>query len=193
MLALYLSVIEDNEHRCIFEDVYRSYRKQMFFLARSIVGNDSDAEDVVHDVFLSIAKKHMSKISKFKSKSDIRNYLLKATKNTSLNYIRQKTRNRISWDEVNENELIGVSDLSEETFIDNICNRMEYDKVVEAVLSLDEIYRDVLYYHFVMELSTSEVASLLERKVNTVKQQLIRGRKLLLMTLSKGADQNDKG
>lgn len=64
MLALYMSFIDDEAHRRLFEEIYLNYRKQMLLVARSVLGNDSDAEDIVHDVFLKIAKKHMARISK---------------------------------------------------------------------------------------------------------------------------------
>ncbi len=57
MLALYMSFIDDESHRRLFEKIYIEYRDPMFFMARSVLGNDSDAEDIVHDVFLRIAKK----------------------------------------------------------------------------------------------------------------------------------------
>ena len=60
MLAFYMSFIDDESHRRLFEEIYINYRKQMFLVARSVLGNDSDAEDIVHDVFLKIAKKHMA-------------------------------------------------------------------------------------------------------------------------------------
>lgn len=56
MLALYMSFIDDEAHRRLFEEIYLNYRKQMLLVARSVLGNDSDAEDIVHDVFLKIAK-----------------------------------------------------------------------------------------------------------------------------------------
>ena len=61
MLALYMSFIDDESHRRLFEKIYIEYRDPMFFMARSVLGNDSDAEDIVHDVFLKIAKKHMAR------------------------------------------------------------------------------------------------------------------------------------
>ena len=51
MLALYMSFIDDESHRRLFEKIYIEYRDPMFFMARSVLGNDSDAEDIVHDVF----------------------------------------------------------------------------------------------------------------------------------------------
>ena len=56
MLALYMSFIDDESQRRLFEEIYLNYRKQMLLVARSVLGSDTDAEDVVHDVFLKIAK-----------------------------------------------------------------------------------------------------------------------------------------
>ena len=49
----------------------------------TVLKNDSDAEDIVHDVFLRIATKYMAKISTIENETDLRNYLLKATKNAA--------------------------------------------------------------------------------------------------------------
>lgn len=59
MLALYMSFIDDESQRRLFEEIYLNYRKQMLLVARSVLGSDTDAEDVVHDVFLKIAKIHV--------------------------------------------------------------------------------------------------------------------------------------
>ncbi len=56
MLLIYMSFIDDESHRRLFEEIYLSYRKQMFLVARTVLKNDSDAEDIVHDVFLRIAE-----------------------------------------------------------------------------------------------------------------------------------------
>ena len=61
MLLIYMSFIDDESRRRLFEEIYFSYRKQMFLVARTVLKNDSDAEDIVHDVFLRIAKKYMAK------------------------------------------------------------------------------------------------------------------------------------
>lgn len=66
MLALYMSFTDDESYRRLFEEIYINYRKQMFLAARSVLGSDSDAEDIVHDVFLKIAKKHMQGSARLK-------------------------------------------------------------------------------------------------------------------------------
>lgn len=185
MLTLYLSLIDETNNKSKFEEIYLSYRKQMLALAVSILHNEEDAEDVVHNVFLCIATKHMSFVSSIENSTDLRNYLLKATKNTALNEIKKKSRTNIPLDTVidynNEKPLV----LSDDEFIDLLCEKMEYENVVKAIQSISEPYKDALYYHFVLELSVPDAAKHLGRKTETVKKQLQRGKKLLLELLAR--------
>ena len=186
MLALYMSFIDDEAHRRLFEEIYLNYRKQMLLVARSVLGNDSDAEDIVHDVFLKIAKKHMARISKIEKDTDLRNYLLKATKHTALDHLHKHRRERIAADAELEAVVPDVVDLTDDAFVEKICNNIEYERIVSAITSLKDIYREVMYYHFVMDLSVPEVAKLMDCKVSTVKQRLVRGKKILYAQLFGG-------
>lgn len=179
MLPLYMSFIDDESHRRLFEEIYMTYRKQMHLVARGVLSQDADAEDVVHNVFLKIAQKHMGKVSRIESDTDLRNYLLKATKHAALDHLRKHRRERISLDAEGIVDLPETPDLRDDAFVEKICNSMEYDRILSAIAALKDIYREVMYYHFVMELSVPEVAKLMECKVSTVKQRLVRGKKLL--------------
>lgn len=188
MLIVYLSVIDDEHQRIQFEEIYTTYRMQMIHLAKSFLQNESAAEDVVHDVFLRIATKHMKFIQGLENPEDIRNYLLKATKNTALNELKRKDRNHVSIESISESDVRRFPDLTDDLFMDLLCTKAEYDKVVQALLSMDAPYRDIMYYHFVMDLSVPEAAKLLGRNISTAKKQLVRGKKLLLYKLDMKGD-----
>ena len=64
------------------EQLFRQNYSEMIHLARVLLGNDGEADDVVQDIFLRIAD------SDIPPKSD--NYLLVAVRNACLNRIRQK-------------------------------------------------------------------------------------------------------
>lgn len=183
MIIFYLSLIDDEYQRIKFEEIYITYRMQMVHLAKSFLHNESDAEDVVHDVFLRIATKHMKFIQELNNPEDIRNYLLKATKNTALNELKRKGRNHMSIEDISEGDLEDMPDLADDSFVELLCTTAEYDGIVHALLSLEEPYRDILYYHFVMELSVLDAAKHLGRNTATAKKQLVRGKKLLLSKL----------
>ena len=45
MLVFYLNMLVDENDRNLFEHIYYAYRKQMFTVALSVLGNEDDAED----------------------------------------------------------------------------------------------------------------------------------------------------
>ena len=178
MLILYMSFIDDEIHRRLFEEIYMTYRKQMFLVARAVLSNDSDAEDAVHDVFLKIAKSQMQKIGSIQE-ADVRSYLLKAAKHQAIDHLRKQQRQRTVMNAEREDALKSIVELPDNQLVDMISNGMAYDRILQVIASLDDIYRDTLYAHFVLELSIPETASLLNCKTATAKQRLVRGKKLL--------------
>ncbi len=191
MLALYLAYLDDENDKILFEDMFLSYRKQMVTFAVTILGNEDDAQDAVGDVFLRIAQKNWDVVRDIKNETDLRNYLLKATKNTSLNKIKSKKKENVSLDTIIEYDMDGIEDLSDDTFFDLICNKYEYDKAVQAIGLLNEKYRDAMYCHYVIEMTVPQTAKSLNQKLSATKQQLVRGKKMLLSLLGKKGDEKN--
>lgn len=191
MLALYLAYLDDENDKILFEDMYLSYRKQMVTFAVTILGNEDDAQDAVGDVFLRIAQKNWDAVRGIDNETDLRNYLLKATKNTSLNKIKTKKKENVFLDTIMEYDMDGIEDLSDDTFFDLIYNKYEYDKVVQAIKLLNEKYRDAMYCHYVMEMTVPQTAKSLNQKLSATKQQLVRGKKMLLSLLGKKGVEKD--
>lgn len=191
MLALYLAYLDDENDKKLFEDIYYSYRKQMVTLSMSILNNNDDAQDAVGDVFLRIAQRNWDVVRGIQNETDLRNYLLKATKNTSLNKIMYKKKENVSLDTIMEYEMDRIDDLSDDTFLEAICNKFEYDKVLRAIRSLNEKYRDVMYCHYVMEMTVPQTAKSLNQTLSSTKQQLVRGKKILLSLLGRKGVERD--
>ena len=189
MLVLYLSIIDDENHKRKFEEIYLSYRKQMLIVARSVVRQDADAEDVVHEVFLNIATRYMETVSGIKEEKVLRNYLLTATKCTALNWLR-KYKHIIYVEPEVELDYI-VPEISDDKFVEHICEHIEYEQVMQAIARLEEKYRWVMYYHFVMEIPIPKVAEMLQQSVATTKKQLVRGKKKLLTLLEMRGEESN--
>lgn len=189
MLVLYLSIIDDENYKRKFEEIYLSYRKQMLIVAKSVVHQDIDAEDVVHEVFLNIATRYMETISGIKEEKVLRNYLLIATKRTALNWLR-KYKHIIYVEPEVELDYI-LPKIADDKFVEHICKRLEYEQVLQAIARLEEKYKWVLYYHFVMEIPVPKVAEMLQQSVATTKKQLVRGKKKLLTLLEMKGEDDD--
>ena len=76
----------------ILEELFRQNYSKMIHLARVLLGDDEEAEDVVQDIFLRLANSdiafHFDEQPSGSPKSS--NYLLTAVRNACLNKIRQK-------------------------------------------------------------------------------------------------------
>jgi len=173
MLAFYLALIDNEQDQIKFEHLYNSYRKQMLFIAQSILHNSYDAEDAVHEAFIGIAR-NMDTVRKITDETDIKNYILKAAKNASVNMLRKKKKR----DQIID--LDSISEISDDSFIESLADKITYDEITDALRKINPDYFDVLYYHFSIGMSCVEIAKLLNRKPATVRQQLVRGKKLAL-------------
>ena len=63
--------------------------------------------------------------------------------------------------------------------MDKLRIQENYEEVVEAIRSLNDTYRDVMFYHFVAGMKIRDIADLLDRNKSTVQQQIIRCKKKL--------------
>ena len=189
MLNLYLSLIDEENKKSRFEELYLAYRKQMILVAKSVVRNDSDTEDVVQEVFFNIAMRHMDTLYAIKQEKILRNYLLTATKRTAINWLR-RYKNIIYVEPEMEIDYM-IPEVPDDSFIDYICNRLEYEQVLKSIATLEEKYKLVMYYHFVLEIPVPKVAVMLHQSVATTKKQLVRGKKKLLALLEKKGELGD--
>lgn len=175
MRLLNVSDIDDNG---FFEKLFYSYRKQMLYLAYSYLHNKEDAEDIVHDVFLFVACRHISLLKSFKDEKEVRNYLLKAIKNKAIDKIRSEKTELVKRECLLYRKLY-----SDEEFLQKLSLKTDYEEILMAINSLDSVYRDALYYHFVLEMTVKQVADFLGQSISATKQQLVRGKKLLISNL----------
>ena len=158
------------------KQIYEKYKNRMYISAYRILNDPHKAEDAVHDSFIAISR-NLEKINEIDSVRTA-SYVIKAAKNTALN---QNKKNSYEFLSVISDDEIS----SDENLLDSICTEENYNNVVNAIMSLDEKYRDVLSLYYFNELTISQIASLLSRKENTVKQQLARGRKKLIENIEK--------
>ena len=181
MLPLFLAQLSSEADRALFERIYMNYRKQMFAVARSYLPNDVDAEDAVHDVFLRVASTCWESVRKLENEPDLRSYLLKAAKHAALNTLNRREKKDLSLDDsLAEAEL--ADPMQDGTFAAAVA-QIEEKRLLDAIESLPEIYRDALYFRFVLRLSVGETAQTMGQSVFATKKQIQRGKQKLLALL----------
>lgn len=171
--------IRSEQNKAKLRQIYEKYKNRMYISACRVLNDPMLAEDAVHDALIAILR-NIEKIGDIDSVSTA-SYVTKAVRNTALNMIKKNQRESV----------VPIEDIDEafdESMLDMICSRENFDIIVDSIMSLDEKYRDVLSLYYLNELTVSEIADLLMRKETTIKQQLLRGRRKLINIISKEID-----
>jgi RNA polymerase sigma-70 factor (ECF subfamily) len=168
------------------EQIFRDHAPRIYALARRLLGNDADAEDVTQDVLLQL----MRKLDTFRGESAFPTWLHRVTVNAALAHRRKRAHH----DEHKSHE--SVEHLLETLPMDRSVRRWSVppeDEVLDqemrglieaAIARLPEVYRDVYVLADVEQLSNHEIAEMLGLSVPAVKSRLHRARLLMRHSLA---------
>lgn len=150
-----------------FERVALPHIDDLFRTALRVVGDRSDAEDIVQDTYLQGWKS----FHRFEVGTNCRAWLFKIMFNV-INHHRRKWYNRVQKESPDrlEASLIYEAPLPQS---------LDEDDVLRAFEEIPRHYREVVLLADVQELSYKEIAETLSIPVGTVMSRLSRGRKLL--------------
>jgi len=98
MMPVCLQMIEDPKDKIKLEQLYLMYKDYMLHIADSILHNKQDAEDAVHEAFLSIAKN----ITKFSDPAGpkTRSCIVIITERKAVDIYREHKRRTEAWTEI---------------------------------------------------------------------------------------------
>ena len=164
------------------EFVFREYAPRIYQIARRMLGNDADAEDVTQDVLLKVIRK----IQGFRGDSALPTWLHRVTINAALEH-REKRANRARHETASGEEAVFDAVAAEPPAAtrlpcqgqtpDEIALAAEQRGVIErAIARLPEPFRDVYVLADVEQLPNAEIADLLGISVPAVKSRLHRAR-----------------
>ena len=160
------------------EVVFRDYAPRIYHIARRMLGNDADAEDVTQDVLLQVIRK----LDTFRGDSQLSTWLHRVTVNAALAY-RQKRSNRQrretteAADEVLEMASAAGPVKRWAVGPDEPVLAAEQAAVIEkAIGELPVPFRDVYVLADVEGLPSAEIAGILGLSVPAVKSRLHRAR-----------------
>ena len=140
------------------EQLFRQNYSKMIHLARVLLGNDEEAEDVVQDIFLRVADSDIA------PQND--RYLMTAVRNACLNRIRQmRTHDRVKG-------LMPMDDDTDVQPVDRLLERLD-DIAVYVDRHLEEPHRSIFHLRFDDDLTVAEIARRLGMNPNTAYKYLV--------------------
>jgi RNA polymerase sigma-70 factor (ECF subfamily) len=168
------------------EEVFRDYAPRIYNLARRMLSNDADAEDVTQDVLLQVVRK----LGTFRGEAAFPTWLHRVTVNAALAHRRKRAsreehRLRDPLESLFEDGKLAVpvrkwSIRPEQAVLD----RETHEVIEKAISQLPEIYRDVYILADVEGLPNAEIGDLLGLSVPAVKSRLHRARLLMREALA---------
>ena len=168
-----------------FRTIMERHNRKLYRIARGIVRNDSEAEDVVQETYV----KAFTHLDGFRGDSSLATWLSRITMNEALGRLRRR-RHAVDLEtfEAHETEARIIQFPQTMTNGDperTMAQREILHLVERATDNLPEIFRIVFMTRVIEGMSIEETASLLGLPPDTVKTRLHRARKLVREELDK--------
>ncbi|TIT21958.1 MAG: RNA polymerase sigma factor [Mesorhizobium sp.] len=161
-----------------FRTIIKTHNQRLYRIARGVVRNDSEAEDIVQEAYVSA----FAHLEAFRGDASLATWLSRIVINEALGRLR-KRRRMVAMPENPQAEIIrfplNPSDDPERT----MAQRQILELVERATDSLPDIYRMVFVARVIEGLSIEETAELLGVRPETIKTRLHRARALVRKAL----------
>ncbi|MEO6214062.1 MAG: RNA polymerase sigma factor [Vicinamibacterales bacterium] len=159
-----------------FEEIYRTHSGKLYNLAWRMLGNPTDAEDLLQDIFLSAHRK----LESFRGESALGTWLYRLATNQCLDYLRSRAaRSNQVTDTIEDDR--SLPDTGGRSLADRTVARMDLER---AVAQLPDGARAAFILHDVQGLEHREVAEALGIAEGTSKSQVHKARLRLRALLS---------
>lgn len=179
--------------KAAFREIVRRHQDKVYRLALRLTRDEARAQDAMQDAFLQVYRK----IDQFQEHSAFTTWLYRITVNAALMRMRTERRHReTSLEEASPRYTEGgeiaepVDDWSA-AVDDDAANKELAEHAKVAIDALPETYRSVFILRELEDMSTEDVANILDLTVPTVKTRLHRARLALRKALAervKGTD-----
>lgn len=184
LMSVYLSALDTEEERCLFQTIYEQNTGMMYHAAIDIIHNPCEAENAVHAAFLSIAE-HFD-VYKRKPRNELDAICVSIAKNKALDALRKQKH-------LTESALEDVLLVHQDTRNDpaRLMERNDESAQIRRIMDqLPEILRIVLELKYYCQYSNSEIARILGVSKKVVEMRLYRA-KIKLRELMRNETQNN--
>ena len=151
-----------------FEAIYKAHSGRLFSLACRMVGNPTDAEDLLQDIFLAAHRK----LDSFRGDSALGTWLYRLATNLCLDHLRSRAAKSSQITDTIDDEP-ALADAGSRRLADRTVDKMDLER---AMAQLPEGCRTAFVLHDVEGLEHREVAELLGIAEGTSKSQVHKAR-----------------
>jgi RNA polymerase sigma-70 factor, ECF subfamily len=159
-----------------FRTIMRTYNQRLYRMARGLTDDDSEAEDIVQEAYVSA----FAHFGEFRGESSLSTWLCRIVVNEALGRLRKRRRATAFAKSAANSELIRLSlDRRSDDAERILAQRQILGLVEQATDTLPPGYRVVFIARAIEGLSNEETAELLGLRPETVRTRLHRARRLV--------------
>lgn len=148
-----------------FEAKYNEYGNMLYKIAFLYLGNATDTEDVLQDVFT----KYLCGKYRFKNSEHEKAWFIRVTQNKCLDYLKKSGRKNECIDDVPVTATYKDEDLEQD--------------VISKVIALPQKYKSAIILFYYNDYTIEEISKTLKISKSAVKKRLQRGRDILKLEL----------
>jgi len=163
-----------------YEELISRFQQPVYSLALRLLNDQSEACDVVQEVFLKVFRN----VGSFRGQSTLKTWIYRITVNEAHNARRWFFRHRRREVELDTNPEESrdwkemVADGGRSPF-DAACDREQHVMIEAALEKINPIFREAVVLRDITDLSYEEIAEILGVSLGTVKSRILRGREAL--------------
>jgi RNA polymerase sigma-70 factor (ECF subfamily) len=169
-----------------YEELISRYEQAVFSMVYRLLGNQTDASDVVQEVFLKVFRG----VNSFRGQSSLRTWIYRIAVNEAYNHRRWFARHcrcevplEAEWGAERSQSLECAADPAPSPF--ELTLDSENRALVERALArINPIFRTAVVLRDIQNLSYEEIAEILQVSLGTVKSRILRGREALRRELT---------
>lgn len=156
-----LHLIDEGSERAFIE-FYHLYVSFVLQIASQVIGDDLEAEDVCHDIFLEVYE-NPSEYNE--EKGSVKAWLAVKTRNRSIDRLRKKKPLLVQKLETIDRTDVPITEMQ-------VLKRMEQKVILDALKQLPKKQRDVIYGAYFEGKTQKELALMLNRPLGTIKSSV---------------------
>ena len=152
----------------VFEEIYNTNYKLVYFCVTHFIHNKEDIEEIVNDVFINF----YNHIDNIKIEGNIKYYLTRSAKNACINFLKKRENNNIPIDD---------KYLENITYVEYVYQDNMFIDRIKKILNKEEFM--ILFNHVIIGYSLKEIAEEYNTPINTIKSKYRRSLKKIKDTL----------
>lgn len=153
--------------------LYSKYKKPLLGYAYNYLNNFTEAEDIIHNVFVKLIEK--PDLLKYDDPDKNKAYVYVMVKNQCLKKIGQNKRIA--------DEFLDEAIATNDDFFDQFSKKESFNAAVDEIMKLPDIYKDAILLKYNSNLEDEEISDILDISINVLRVRVHRALSQLKKTL----------